>query len=326
MRRGRSRWTTRHACALLVAGLALAMSGCGSASGGDDQGDKQYVIGSWTRGFSVVLTDRVAETAAGDKQLKVINYSDLQQLYTDVLSGKADMTIGGPDVFASQAAKGAPIHIAATVSPNSTALVGKSEITSAADIKGKRIAAITTSGGWRITKALLADKFGVKEGKDFELVNVPNAESGVTQVAAGTADFAVGWEPAVTSAVRANPGMKVAFSSSGAKPGETFGTGWQLVLAVRDSVSKDAEQRAVTRLQEAAQWLNEHPDEADKYAAKQGFKPGTAANVMQQSVHAFVIKPVEGEIVTQLKEQLALIHRTGTDEKEPPARFYGVSN
>jgi ABC-type nitrate/sulfonate/bicarbonate transport system substrate-binding protein len=324
VRRDRGRLRV-HLCALVGAGLALAMSGCGSGADATADGGKQYVIGSWTRGFSVVLTDRLA--AAGAKSaadVKVTDYSDLQQLYTDLLSGKADMTIGGPDVFASQAAKGAPIHLAATISPNSTALIGKSEIAGAGDLHGKRIAAITTSGGWRITKALLADRFGAQEGKDYEVVNVPNAQSGVTQVAAGTADFAVGWEPSVTGAIQANPGLKVAFSSSDAKPGETFGSGWQLVLAVRNSVSKDAEKRIVAHLQDAAKWLNEHPQEADAYAVKQGFKPGTAAGVMKQSVDAFVVEPVAGDVVKELQDQLALIQKTGNGGDKPPAsEFYG---
>lgn len=303
--------------AVAVTTLAL-LAGCGGGGSGSDEGTS---LASYQRGFSVVLTEQYNDDGPADG-VEVKNYADLQQLYTDLLSGNASMTIGGPDVFASQAEKGAPIHIAATISPNSTAIVGKQAIREAADVSGKRVAAITSSGGWQLAEARLLEEFGLAAGEDYELINVPDMASGASQVVAGTADYVVGWEPSVNAALASSEDLVVSYSASDADEGETFGTGWQLVLAVRDDVDQATEDEVVEGLQAAAEALQSSPDTADAYGVDFGFTPGTVAGVMDQSVEPFVIEPITPEVQQELEDQLALI---GGEEGplDTPSSFYG---
>lgn len=311
-----SRNTRRGLTLLLTAvtGLALLLTSCSS-----NAEDKGTPLASYSRGFSVVLTEQFADDGGvGDVSVK--NYSDLQQLYTDLLSGRASMTIGGPDVFAAQAEKGAPVRLAATISPNSTAIVGKKDITSAADIKGTRVAAVSSSGGWHLTEAVLEKEFGVKAGDDYELVNVPDMASGTSQVVAGTADYVVGWEPSVNAALQASDDLKISYSVANAKAGETFGQGWQLVLAVREDVDQDVVDEVIAALQESAKKLQSDPAAADAYGVKFDFAKGTLEAVMDQSVQAFVVKPIDDEIRKELEQQIALVD----GKLDPPDSFYGV--
>jgi hypothetical protein len=297
---------------VLVASLTTA---CGTES------DDRHVLASYTRGFSVVLTDSFVD-AGGVDRVEAKDYSDLQQLYNDLLSGKAAMTIGGPDVFASQAQQGAPIHIAATISPNSTAFVGKQVIDNEADLKGKRVAAIATSGGWHLAEAVIEQEFGLRAGQDYEVVNVPDMASGTSQVVAGTADYSVGWEPSVTASLAVDDSLKLAYSVAGAASGETFGDGWQLVLAVRDDVDKEVEADVVSALQDAAESLQSDHAQADAYAVENGFEKGTVSAVMDQKVPPFVVEPLDDTLTQQIRDQL---ERTPGDDGplDPPDSFFG---
>lgn len=310
-----SRNTRRGPSALLTAAAALTLL-LTSCSSNAEEGTP---LASYSRGFSVVLTEQFADDGGvGDVSVK--NYSDLQQLYTDLLSGKASMTIGGPDVFALQAAEGAPVRLAATISPNSTAVVGKKPITSAADIKGTRIAAVSSSGGWHLTEAVIEEEFGLKSGEDYEVVNVPDMTSGTSQVVAGTADFVVGWEPSVNASLGASKDLQISYSVANAKKGETFGQGWQLVLAVREDVDQAVVDDVVEALQKSAETLQADPASADAYGVEFGFEKGSLSAVMDQSVPSFVVKPIDDQIREELEQQLALVN----DELDPPDSFYGV--
>lgn len=306
---------------LKIAALALALGSGVALVGCSSAGNDNEILASYSRGFSVVLTEQYNDTGPAS-QVQVKNYSDLQQLYTDLLSGQASMTIGGPDVFASQADKGAPIHLAATISPNSTTIVGRKPIRTSDDVRGSRIAATVSSGGWHLTEAALHRAFGLSAGKDYELVNVPEMASGAAQVVAGTTDYVVGWEPSVNSALKMSDDLMVSYSVANAREGETFGTGWQLVLAVRNDVDKTTEDAVIEGLQQSAQMLLQAPDKADSYGTKFGFAPGTTTDVMGQSVPPFVVKPIDAESKEELQTQLAQINGDG-GPLSPPNSFYG---
>lgn len=302
-----------------VAVPAVLVASLTTACGGEDDGSQ--VLASYARGFSVVLTDSFVD-AGGVDGVEAKDYADLQQLYNDLLSGKAAMTIGGADVFAAQAQRGAPIHIAATISPNSTAFVGKRVIESASDLKGKRVAAIASSGGWHLAEAVVEKEFGLRAGQDYEVINVADMASGTSQVVAGTADYSVGWEPSVTASLAVDDSLKVAYSVAGAATGETFGEGWQLVLAVRDDVDEKVEADVVSALQDAADSLQSDHAQADAYAVENGFAKGTVSAVMDQSVQPFVVQPLDDSLTQQIQDQLARM--PGDDGPlDPPDSFYG---
>lgn len=306
----------RPAAVVAAAGIMVGLAACGGS-------EDSVVLASYQKGFSAVLTEDVKERVQNNDAFAVEDYSDVQQLYTDMLSGKVQMSIGGPDVYAKQAANGAPIHIAATVSPNSTAVVGKQEITSAEDLKGARVAAITTTGGWALASAAISDDFGLEAGEDYEIINVQDMASGASQVLAGTADYVVGWEPSVNAALRQSDDLMISYSVAGAAPGETYGAGWQLVLAVRDDVPQDQVNEAITILQESAETLSADPDLADKYAVGLGFSEGTAASVMGQSVKAFVVEPLTEESMAEIAEQIETVSTAGGTPIEIPEGFLG---
>jgi ABC-type nitrate/sulfonate/bicarbonate transport system substrate-binding protein len=307
-------------CAATAALAATALAGCGSGASAD--GQSAPILGSYSRGFSVVLGEQLLANRGDKAAVQVKNYSDVSQLYTDFLSGQADMAVGGSDIFASQAEKGAPIHIAATISPDSTAIVGEHPIRSASDIKGKRIAAITSTDGWHLAEAVIQKEFGLEAGKDYQVIGIPDTASGVAQVISGTADYVVGWEPSVHQALKSSKKLMVSYSVSHAKPGETYGSGWQLVLGVRNDVPKSTEHQVIEGLEQAAEELNASPAKADALGVKFGFEKGTAEGVMNQSVKPFVVQPISAEVRGELQKQLALV-QTRSDRSKLPADFYG---
>lgn len=189
-------------------------------------------------------------------------YPTVPTAWTAFTAGEYDMLPGGPAGFAAFAAKGAPVRIIATYATANADLIGKGgKIASADDLKGKRVTA-PVGGLWKLTAAQIKEKFGLDAGDGYELIPVPNMLAGVTQVLAGTADFAMGWEPDTTRVLATYPDLKVALQSADMRPqGEP--THIQVVTGY-DRVTDSAAEKFTTALSEAVQRVRADPKAAEE--------------------------------------------------------------
>ena len=164
--------------------------------------------------------------------------------------------------YAAFAAKGAPVRIIATYATANADLISKGgKIASADDLKGKRVTA-PVGGLWKLTAAQIKEKFGLDAGDGYELIPVPNMLAGVTQVLAGTADFAMGWEPDTTRVLATYPDLKVALQSADMRPqGEP--THIQVVTGY-NRVTDSAAEKFTNALSEAVQRVRADPKAAEE--------------------------------------------------------------
>ncbi|WP_112469511.1 ABC transporter substrate-binding protein [Streptomyces triticisoli] len=298
-----------------AASLALLLAGCGSDSSAES--DNKITFSVWDTG----LTGAVPKALADDKALQdkygikvsAVSTPNLPEVYSNVLSGKANANVGAPETFASMAEKGAKVRVAGVVAPNTTVIVGRKGHFEPKDLKGKRLAAITSSGAWSVMEARLKDKFGLTAGKDFEVVTVPNMLTGSAQVAAGTADYVMGWEPSVEQTLKKYPDMAVLLTS------EELGVdnSWQFVLGISDQVSDKSVEGLLKALDATIDKLKSDPALADSYGAKQGYQDDTVSRVLKSGSLPMDAEPLNDAGRTSLMSDLKVIYKSGGLKKEP---------
>src|SRR5690606_12681197 len=130
---------------------------------------------------------------------------------------------------------------------------------------GKRVGAIV-AGLWRLTEAQIAEKFDLRAGTDYEVITIPGLLAGVTQVLAGTADYAMGWETDATLVREKYPDLKVVLSSADMR--KDGGLTNIQVFGVRNEVPADVVDNTVKAFAEIAEAINKDPEAADAMGVK----------------------------------------------------------
>jgi len=138
-------------------------------------------------------------------------YSSLTSYYGDFVAGAFDMCFGSWDTFAIRSFAGVPMRYLCGINPgNLLNIVTMSDsVRSIEDLRGKTLAAPTSSGTFRLMKSLVHAFYGFDLEKETSIQTVDHPLGGVTLVLADRADAAMTWEPSVTIGMSKNPKLRV---------------------------------------------------------------------------------------------------------------------
>jgi len=138
-------------------------------------------------------------------------YSSLTAYYGDFVAGAFDLCFGSWDAFALRKFGGVPLKLVCTTNPGDmlnlvTLSPGLKEV---ADLKGKTLAAPTSTGTYRMMRALIREFFDFDLEKEMKVQNVEHPVAGITLLLADRADVALAWEPSVSIGISRNPALRV---------------------------------------------------------------------------------------------------------------------
>jgi ABC-type nitrate/sulfonate/bicarbonate transport system substrate-binding protein len=316
------RRTLRWGSAAVAVSLLVA---CGAADGGagsDGGSDANTVTFGGLRGgvTSTLVPQRLADDPAllqkYGLEIAVKTYVNPQDLYPAMIRGDYNATFAPVSSLAGQAAQGVDVGVIATAEPDlSVVLLGKGDhITSAEQLRGKRIAALASAGVWLTMQAQIDEKFGLTANEDYEVVSVSDLGAGAAQVAAGTADYALAWEPFTTSSMNRVAELDIVLSAGELKDYKS----WRLVVGVHGAMSSDVKERLVNGLEEASTWLRENPSQADEdYRDLLNLEPGIIEKVLSGTTNPIDVHLLTDEDIEALQLDLALLEAQGGIEELP---------
>ncbi len=195
-------------------------------------------------------------------------YTDTGALYADFAAGKTKTLIAGLYNGANFRARGVPIQLMFTLATSNHAIVSKDPaIRSPEDLKGKRLAATTSSGQWGMV-VLFLKSFGLDARKNIDVVNAaPPAVQ--TQLLADKVDAGVLWDPALSNVLTSgfhlvgdmNVTVRKTIGMASDTPVWYLGTyGWQNWL----EADPDRNRRFLEMFQAAAEFYYREPEKADR--------------------------------------------------------------
>jgi NitT/TauT family transport system substrate-binding protein len=142
-------------------------------------------------------------------------YTAVSTYYNDFIAGNYDVCIGSWDTFASRYLAGVPIQYLCTITDAGmiAMLAPKSGVTDVTQLKGKTIAALQSTGTYRMVKALIKEANGFDIEKEATIQNVDNPAASVTLVMADRAEAGLSWEPNITTAMQKRPDLRIIFNA-----------------------------------------------------------------------------------------------------------------
>jgi NitT/TauT family transport system substrate-binding protein len=173
-------------------------------------------------GFTVLPVQYILANKLGQKNSLSLPdpapYTAVSTYYNDFVAGNYDVCIGSWDTFAARHQAGVPIKYLCTITDaNMIALLApKSGVSDVAQLKGKTIAALQSTGTYRMVRALIKEANGLDIEKDATIQNVDNPAASVTLVMADRADAALSWEPNITTGLVKKPDLRVIFKAGDA--------------------------------------------------------------------------------------------------------------
>jgi NitT/TauT family transport system substrate-binding protein len=166
-------------------------------------------------GFTVLPVQYILANELGHKNGIALSdsvpYTAVSTYYNDFVAGNYDICIGSWDTFAARYLAGVPIKYVCTITDaNMIALLApKSGVDDVSKLKGKTIAALQSTGTYRMVRALINEAFGFDMEKDATIQNVDNPAASVTLLMADRADAALSWEPNITTGLLKKPDLRV---------------------------------------------------------------------------------------------------------------------
>lgn len=195
-------------------------------------------------------------------------YSDPSTLYSDLAAGRTSHIFGAIYNCANFYVRGVPLKLLFTISTANHAFVSKDPaVTKAKDLEGKTVAATTSSGFYGMAVLFLKEN-GLDPRKNLNVINSPPVAV-QTQLLADKADAGLLFDPALSSMLtqgyhvvgNMNDGIRNHLKMKHDAPVWYLGA-----YGHKDWVDADPKRAAATMKmwQEAAQFYNQSPDEADK--------------------------------------------------------------
>lgn len=166
-------------------------------------------------GFTVLPVQYILANQLGRKNgLKLPDpapYTAVSTYYNDFVAGNYDVCIGSWDTFAARYQAGVPIkYLCSITDANMIALLApKAGVADVTGLKGKTVAALQSTGTYRMVRALIKESFGFDVEKDATIQNVDNPAAAVTLLMADRADAALSWEPNITTGLQKRPDLRV---------------------------------------------------------------------------------------------------------------------
>lgn len=262
-------------------------------------------------------------------KLKFRNYDSIQAFYSGLATDEYSLGYGTPDGLVALAAAGAPINMIGTLSAMSGVIITRKNFQwkDPTSLKGKRFAASEASGTYTIMAAFIEKEYGISFKTDVQFVPAATLPAGPSQVAAGTADAALSWEPAATAAVLANPNLKIQYRLGDDYTKRTGDTLWHFTLFEnsRSSLTPKQINNFRSMLKESTKYVTEHPDIADQVAVEHGVVKGAFLDAIKSGRLPYIVEPMSKKNIVEMKDQLA---RSGKDQglKGPiPDAFWGLN-
>lgn len=177
---------------------------------------------SWANlspGFTILITQYMLAKKLDEKnglQLGTpINYTSVGTFYQDFVAGRFDICMGTWDTFAARYLAGVPMQLVCTFTTGDMINIiapGKGA-NNVKELAGKTVAALQSSGTYRLTKALIKEYDGIDLETFATVQNVDNPAAAVTLVMADRADAGLSWEPNISSAIKRVPTLKVIYNA-----------------------------------------------------------------------------------------------------------------
>jgi NitT/TauT family transport system substrate-binding protein len=138
-------------------------------------------------------------------------YTAVSTYYNDFVAGNFDVCIGSWDTFAARYQAGVPIkYLCSITDANMIAMLApKDGVDDVSKLKGKTIAALQSTGTYRMVRALIKEAYGLDIETDATIQNVDNPAASVTLLMADRADAALSWEPNITTGLMKKPDLRV---------------------------------------------------------------------------------------------------------------------
>lgn len=195
-------------------------------------------------------------------------YSDPSTLYSDLAAGRTSHIFGAIYNCANFYVRGVPLQLLFTISTANHAFVSKDpKVTQAKDLEGKTVAATTSSGFYGMA-VLFLKQSGLDPRKNLNVISSPPSAVQV-QLLADKADAGLLFDPALSSMLTQgyhlvgdmNDGIRHHLNMKQGAPVWYLGA-----YAHKDWIDADPKRAVATMKmwQEAADFYNHSPDEADK--------------------------------------------------------------
>lgn len=161
--------------------------------------------------FMQMALDKGLDRKHGVSLAPPIPYTALTSYFGDFAAGAYDMCFGNWETFAVRAVAGVPVRYLCGINPGDLLnFVTKSDsIRTVGDLRGKVLAATTSSGTYRLVTGLVHAFYGIDLQKEATIQTVDHPLAGVTLVLADRADAALAWEPSVTMGMAKDPKLRV---------------------------------------------------------------------------------------------------------------------
>ena len=234
-------------------------------------------------GFTVLIAQYIKAMGLvkknGANMAAPTEYTSVSTYYNDFTAGNAEVCIGSWDVFAARYQAGVPIQLLCTITTGDmiSIITGDKSVKTVKDLRGKTMAALQSTGTFRMVSALLKELYGLQLGKDVAIQGVDNPAAAVTLVMANRADAGLSWEPNISMALHKRPDLRTIFNAGQAYREQTKHNLPYFAVAVRrDWAAKNPDQvkRVRHTFADCIDGINEHTEDAVKIAgAGTGYPP-----------------------------------------------------
>jgi NitT/TauT family transport system substrate-binding protein len=169
-------------------------------------------------GFNVILNEYMAAKRFDLKHgvnIDVINsYVSVTNYYNDFTAGTFELGIGAWDTWAARFLAGVPLKLVATITDYDMLFIVamKDGPKSVEDLRGKTLAAILSSGAYRVTKYALAKFHKMEAEKDYRVQNTESPAGAVALVLGGSTQGGLTWEPNVSVGLEREPKLTTIYN------------------------------------------------------------------------------------------------------------------
>lgn len=216
-------FTRRRALTVAASGAALAATGHRRTLAQDRPGQGSPATWAYlTPGFTVLVAQYIVGKALAQKHdvalAKPTEYAAVSAYYEDFAAGKYDICVGSWDVLAARQQAGVPIKLLCTITTADMIFIlsGRPDISEPAQLRGRTLAAVQSTGTFRIVSALIEDAYGLDLARDVLIKGVDNPAAAVTLVTDNLADAGLSWEPNISAALARDRRLRPIFNAGDA--------------------------------------------------------------------------------------------------------------
>jgi ABC-type nitrate/sulfonate/bicarbonate transport system substrate-binding protein len=230
---------------------------------------------------------------------KPVTYGSAGALWAAVAKGELVAHNMGPYTLPQIRSEGVNIAIYSTLQLLSSEqiITLNPSIKKFEDIKGKTLAAMVGFPEYDYLQ-MYARKIGFEIADHITVVNATPALARA-QLEGGRVEAMMAWEPEATMILKSNPDAHVILTGDDMWRVLTGTVGWQGMNVINMDYAKvhpDVVSKLLRTYQQAGEWLNTHPDEADeiitsgKYNSK-GIQKGTIADAVKSGRLHYDVRP-----------------------------------